>query len=202
MNKKFIVFFIGLATLYGSTAMAGDNWKQNRHHSKSKFIDYAEVVDIEPIYRTVLITVPEKECRPKETHRTTKYRTNNATGNMVLGGIIGGVVGNIVGNRMGRKAGHNKARGIATVAGSIIGATIGHDLAKPTHAQTEKVRYVQNCNTHVRQREEYRLDGYQVTYRYRGEQFTTHMDEKPGRHIKVTVKLTPAHHSKFRIIAP
>ena len=36
-----------------------------------------------------------------------------------------------------------------------------------------------------------RINGYQVTYEYRGQQFTTLMNENPGPFVKVRVSVEP-----------
>ena len=184
MNKLFIVFFIILTIVIGPTTMAGDKEKHNKHQSKAKFVDYARVVEVEPIYRKVRITIPEEECWQEKTHRPKKYRSqHNTTANIVVGGIVGGVIGH--------QLGHGRSRDIATVAGNVIGASIGHELANHSKTAINKMSYTKRCNTHKRQRKVRRLDGYWVTYRYKGEHFTTRMQEKPGRRIRVMVKITP-----------
>ena len=184
MNKHFIVFFITLVMVVGTTAMAGDKGKHNHNRSKAKFVDYARVVEVEPIYRKVRISIPKEECWQEKTHRPMKYRTqHNATANIVVGGIVGGVIGH--------QLGHGRSRDIATVAGSVIGASIGHELANHTKTAVTKMSYTKHCNTHRRQRKVRRLDGYWVTYRYKGEHFMTRLQEKPGRRIRVMVKITP-----------
>jgi len=184
MKSKFILFFTVVAIVIGPTAMAGENWTANKHRSQAKFVDHARVIKIEPIYRTVRISLPEQECWQEKIHTPVNYRSNkHSTGSMVVGGIIGGVVG--------RQVGHGKSRDIATVAGSVIGATIGHNLANNPQTSVNQIRYERRCKTHARPRSESRLDGYWVTYRYKGEIFTTRMDERPGRRIRVMVNLMP-----------
>jgi uncharacterized protein YcfJ len=50
-----------------------------------------------------------------------------------------------------------------------------------------------NHQTH----EEERIDGYHVTYRYKGEIFTTRLPYDPGDRLKVQVSVTPVRGMKF-----
>ena len=154
MNKHFIVFFIIMAIIVGpTTAMAGDKREHNKHRSKAKFVDYARVSDVKPIYRKVRISIPEEECWQEKVLKPMKYQTqHNATANIILGSVLGGVVGHQVG--------HGKSRDIATVAGSVIGATIGHELAHHSKTAVKKVGYRKHCKSHKHQRKIRRLDDY------------------------------------------
>jgi uncharacterized protein YcfJ len=101
----------------------------------------------------------------------------------VVGSVLGGVAGNQVGKGRGRDA--------ATVAGALLGAAIAHDL----HDRPSRVHYdtVERCRDVTRYREEERIDGYRVTYRYKGETYTTRTDHDPGDRIRVRVDVRPVH---------
>ena len=51
---------------------------------------------------------------------------------------------------------------------------------------------MQRCATHYVTEERRDLEGYLVTYRYAGRQYTTRTHQHPGKRIRVRVEVTPA----------
>ena len=109
----------------------------------------------------------------------------------IAGGVIGGVVGRQFGSGNGRDA--------MTVLGTLIGASIGHEAGRREHHDYDdyghaRVRShpIERCETHYTTREERELDGYRVTYRFAGREYTTRTQEHPGNRIRVRVDVTPA----------
>ena len=94
--------------------------------------DYAEVIDVDPIYRQVRVSVPRRECcteiYAEPRHPVYRQGDRPAAGPMILGGLIGAVVGHQFGHGRGRDAG--------TVAGAVVGAAIGHDAAQRRAGRT------------------------------------------------------------------
>lgn len=148
------------------------------------FKDYAQVTDVEPIYSIVRVSTPQRECwdRPR---RTTSYRGNDSYTEMIAGGLIGGVVGNQFGKGNGKTA--------MTVAGTLLGGSIGRDLGNRP-SSTTSYDSGRECQMTERYHEEERLDGYQVTYKYKGNTYVTEMDEHPGKRIPVEVTVRPAYY--------
>ena len=147
------------------------------------FFDYADVVRVEPIVRNVRISQPREECWEEEIPvYHSEYRSATP---MILGGIIGGVVGSTMGKGDGRTA--------ATVAGTVLGGSIGRDVG---HANRRPENYTTAVETRCRQvadyREEQRIEGYDVTYRYQDAQYTTRMPNDPGPRVRVRVTVQPA----------
>lgn len=144
------------------------------------FYDKARVINVKPIVEIVEVPVEDRECWTEEVTGT-RHRNNSGAG-MVAGTIIGGVLGHQVGRGDGKK--------VATVAGTIIGAAVGNEMGKKQrhqpYAHTEH-----HCRVSEEYYEEERIRGYQVTYRYGGETFTTEMDRDPGKFLRLRVKLTP-----------
>lgn len=172
MNKRLLLIplIMGLAS---APLYAGDH---NRHGG---FRDKARVVDVTPIMEIVEVPTERRDCWTEEVHGT---HSGNSGAGMIVGGIIGGVIGNQIGRGDGRK--------VATVAGTVIGAAVGADADR----HSRSVPY-SNTEHHCQVRTDYvqeeRLRGYQVTYRYHGETFTTEMDHHPGKFIPVRVHVTP-----------
>ena len=145
--------------------------------------DYAEVVRVEPITRTVRISVPREECWEEQVPvYESGYRSATP---MILGGIIGGVVGHTMGKGHGKDA--------ATEAGTVLGGSVGRDIGEQ-HRTPDGYRTVQEtrCRMVDDYREEQRVEGYRVFYRYQGEDYETRMPQDPGERIRVQVSVQPA----------
>ncbi len=178
MKNIIIASIIGIMSITATSAYASHGEHNDR--SSSSFYDRARVTNVEPIYTTVRISTPHRECYTREV-RSEHYNQGNKAASTVLGGIIGGAVGHNVGR-------HKKG---ATVAGAIIGAVVGNELGKKGGQRHEQVRYEDVCDTTRTYEEEQRIDGYNVTYRYKGEYFTTRMDQRPGKRLRVRVHVSP-----------
>ena len=142
--------------------------------------DYAKVVSSRPIVRYVTVNTPVRECW-QETEYYSGYESRpGAPARTLAGAIIGGVVGHQFGSGRGKDA--------ATVAGSMIGAAIGHGPVR----RVDYSRPVERCATRYERRQEQRIDGYEVVYRYKGQKYSTRMPYDPGTKIKVRVDIRPA----------
>ncbi|MDD2914784.1 MAG: glycine zipper 2TM domain-containing protein [Gallionella sp.] len=96
------------------------------------------------------------------------------------GGIVGGLAGALLGSQIGGGTG-NKA---ATAAGGVAGVLIGDSVANPNQARTEQV---ERCRQVESTREV--IKGYNVTYRYNGQDITTTLPYQPGSTIRVGVSV-------------
>jgi len=170
---------ISLSSNVASAQHIDHDIKNNFFYSKAK------VINIEPIIRNVQVTTPKKECWQEEITRPVYTQHNSGHGKTLVGGIIGGIVGNQFGRGDGKRA--------ATVVGSIIGAAVGNDIAKKSRYTTrsERVDVEHHCRVTQITHSEQRTEGYWVTYRFKGEMFTTRMDQQPGKKLKVRVQVTP-----------
>lgn len=166
-------------TLVSATAMAGDRYDDDdyRYYKKGDR-DRARVTHVEPLYRTVTVTTPERECW--EEPRRYQHGHKSYTGT-IAGGIIGGVLGNQFGGGSGNTA--------MTIAGTLLGGSVGRDMSN--RHQNVDYGYEEHCRVVERQRREQRIDGYEVTYRYHGRTYTTLMDHHPGKFIPVDVHVEP-----------
>lgn len=176
--KSPVVFTAILIGVFSATAFAGPY----RH------TDYARVVAVEPIYRTVERTVPQQECWVETVREEVPvYTASSATGTIV-GGIVGGAIGHVVGH-----GGSNKKLGAAV--GTVLGMSVGNDLSRNRHGggYTEiSYRDVERCEVRHAVQTERRLLGYDVTYQYQNQRYTTRMGRHPGKRIRVAVDVSPA----------
>ncbi|NOZ53752.1 MAG: glycine zipper 2TM domain-containing protein [Gammaproteobacteria bacterium] len=185
MITRLLTIIILTATVtFPLFAIAGHG-HDNHHGTKHKHFDYAKVIDVDPIYKTIRRSTPEQQCWYEDVHKPITRRIHHHnTDNVLIGGIIGGVIGHHLGE------GHNK--NVATLAGTIIGSAIGHNTGAQTiHTGEYQISQERHCETRTTYRTEERLQGYRVTYRYKGELFTTKMQHHPGKRIRVKVQITP-----------
>ena len=144
------------------------------------YVDNARVRSVDPQYESV--SVPRQECSRQWINETRRVGRHNY-GGAVIGGVAGALLGNQVGGGHGREA--------ATALGAVVGAFTGDGMANRDRGeQFEQVpREVTTCRT-VNEVQS-RIVGYQVSYEYRGQQFTTLMRENPGPTLQVRVSVDP-----------
>ncbi len=183
MNKQHLIASLGISGLIFATLLSSSAQASHiSHHANNSYTDQARVIQVDPIVRYVNVSTPEKSCwKERLTH--TRYDNNNTVGQTILGGIIGAAIGNNIGHGRGRKS--------RAIAGAIIGSTVANHNASRGTRSYQDVRYEDRCEvSHVSHTEE-RIDGYNVTYKYRGQRYTTRMPYRPGKHISVRVKVEP-----------
>ena len=166
---------------FSATSVSSNGYARSR----GPVYDYAQVVSARPIVRYVTITTPVKECWQETQHYTVNHRAPGAAGSTLFGALVGGVVGHQFGSGRGNDA--------ATVAGTLLGAAIANDAVNRNGGsyQTTHARPVTRCETQYREREEKRIDGYDVVYRYRGQKYATRMPHDPGNRIRIRVDIRP-----------
>jgi uncharacterized protein YcfJ len=147
------------------------------------FQDSAKVIEAEPIYRTVEISVPERRCWDEEVRH--QHANRHGYTGTVLGGIIGGVMANKI------SSGRGRGKDVATVAGALLGSAIGHDISHKNSRGYTTTSLERRCEVTHRTQYEEELVGYDVTYRYKGRLFTTRTREHPGKRIPVSVNVRP-----------
>lgn len=173
MNSKRMIVRLAAAAALLSVSLGAN--------AQRPVYDYARVISSQPIIRYVTVQTPVRECWQDTGYYTSHHKTRGST---LVGAIIGGVVGHQFGSGHGKDA--------ATVAGTMIGAAIGHDAGHRRHGRGKYSRPVQRCETHYQNRQERRIDGYNVVYRYHGQKYATRMPYDPGRNIKIRVDIRPA----------
>jgi len=199
-----------------NVALAGDT--NSRRHS---FTEYATVIDVEPIFKRIRHEKPQQECWiEQEEHVVIREGSNRSFGHTqersnsrnYSGGdaLIGGLIGGVIGNQLGKKSSRG-ARNGATVAGAIVGSVIAnearsddvgrhrrHKRRNERHRTTPQrvvtTRPVEHCKETMHTSYEQRVQGYNVTYEYRGRTLQTRMKRDPGDQIELHVNVTPSGH--------
>lgn len=145
--------------------------------------EYARVIHVEPIIRRVEVRAPARECWEEEvSYAVPAGQRRDAAGSMIVGGIIGGVIGHQFG------AGHGNDA--ATLVGTLIGASLAHDAAHRSARDSRyETVYEERCRVARRTHVEEHIDGYRVTYRYRGDVHTTRLPYDPGPQVRVNIDI-------------
>ncbi len=150
------------------------------HRGSQEYV-YAKVVDVQPVVRYVDVQRPRQECWDEVVH--VREGRARVAGPALAGGVIGGAIGRQFGGGSGRDA--------LTIAGAIAGSAIATERAVRNQSGTTRATTVSRCETvHERYREE-RVDGYRVTYQYRGRRHTIVTPEHPGSRIRLRVTAVP-----------
>ena len=144
------------------------------------FYDYAKVVSVHPVVRTVRVDEPHQYCWEEAVYRRGPRKSYTA---LIVGGLVGGVIGNQVGGGTGND--------LLTVGGVILGASIAHDIAERSLNHRYHSGIQERCQSVHDYHEEQRIQGYDVRYVYNGRSFVRRMDYPPGRKLRVRVKVTP-----------
>ena len=172
---------------YAADEDRSDRWEEPRRGDR---YEYAEVVSAEPIYRTVRIEQPRRECWDERVvyneGRDDGYWMNNGTAGGLIGAIAGGVVGHQFGSGRGKKA----ATALGAVIGAGVGQRVGVQNSRPRESY-ERVGYEERCETVTDYRTEQRVEAYDVSYRYGGRIYNTTMPHDPGNRIPVDVNVRP-----------
>jgi len=175
------------ATVVLSSNALADRGKHGRHHYEDsaavggQIYAYGKVLKVSPIYRDVRVSTPRKECW-KEPVTVTRHRGGDRGASTLAGALIGGVIGNQLGRGRGNK--------LATAMGTVIGAQMGHD-ANRGYTTESSTAYREVCQETERVNYEEVIDGYRVTYRYKGQRFHTRMPYDPGQKIKLKISVEP-----------
>jgi uncharacterized protein YcfJ len=163
-QAKLIIAALGVATL--PLAQAAD------------FEDFGRVVRVEP--RVEQVRTPRQECRTEYVQVPVQQERN--AGGTIVGGIAGALLGSQIGSGNGKVA--------ASAAGAIAGAMVG-DRVQNNGRQGSSVQEqaVQQCRTV--EAIESRTSGYNVTYEYRGQNYTSLMRNDPGNRVRLRVSVQP-----------
>ena len=172
---------------------------------------YATVIGSEPVRETTTTNTPHEVCNDVVVQERLPERDGN-TGGTVAGAVIGGLLGNQVGKGNGRKA---ATAGGAVVGGLIGNKVDKNHVGGRVVSRTERQCHTENTSSESSRVTGYNVTyrnadgttgtmrmgskpgnriamgntdkvvGYDVTYRFDGEEKTVRMDEKPGERLPV-----------------
>jgi uncharacterized protein YcfJ len=187
MNKLMIAGALAAPLAVGAAGFGGYKFAQGDLQLAGND-GYAELIAAVPVSKEVQVPTSSRECSQVPvtyTQTVQRERTSTPT-NVIVGGLIGGVIGNQVV--------HGSKRDLATAAGAAAGGYLGYERAKRrnTPETVQRTRYEERCRTVKGSHTELQPDGYDVTYRYQGQVYTTRMDTPPPARFPVTLDVTPA----------
>lgn len=184
MRAKWVPWILAATLVAGALVGAGAAMAGTPH--AARYV-YARVVDVEPIVRHVTVERPHRECW-KEHVRETGPEPFGKAGQTLAGAIVGGAVGRQFGGGDGRDA--------LTLLGSIAGAAVANERAERRAEARGRGRGrgvpVERCEVVHERVTERRVDGYRVTYRYDGRDYTMRTAEPPPDRIRLRVSVRPA----------
>ena len=169
--------------LASAVSAANNGHGHNKHHFKPRndLYEYARVTHVQPIFREVEVSRPVRECWQEPVYHT-RNQPQRSAGGMLVGGLIGGFIG--------QQFGRGNTRKLATVAATLVGAQIGYDAVSRHSGPDSRVlvRYEEHCRTRHEVSYEEVIDGYDVTYEYRGNSYQVDMPYDPGNRIKMRIQ--------------
>ncbi|MGH8454323.1 MAG: glycine zipper 2TM domain-containing protein [Nevskiales bacterium] len=186
MNKLIIAGALAAPLAVGAAGYGGYKIAQN-DAQLAENDGFAELIAAVPVSKQVQVPTSSRECSqvPVTYSETVQRERTSTPTNVIVGGLIGGVIGNQVVNGSKRDA--------ATVVGAATGGYLGYERAKRKNAPetVQRVRYEERCRTVKGSRSELQPDGYDVTYRYQGQVYTTRMQTPPAARFPVTLNVQP-----------
>ena len=136
--------------------------------------DAARVIDSQPVYAA---SGTREECWNPSQGR---FEDRNATprdSNRIAGTALGAIVGGVIGHQLGSGRGNDAA----TVGGALLGGLAGNQIER--QRQDRDDLDLSNCRTVATG--DNTLQGYDVTYEYNGQQYTTRMASQPGGFLRL-----------------
>ncbi|WP_043315540.1 glycine zipper 2TM domain-containing protein [Microbulbifer sp. HZ11] len=156
---------------------------------------YATVTGVTPIYNDIRVVEPRTQCWDQ----TVTYQQPSPAG-AIIGGLVGAAVGrNVVKGHKHRnyrhygrhhyRHHHRANKGAGMVAGAAVGAIIGSAISR--HQAPVQYGTEQRCQVVEEVSTRRELIGYDVNYRYNGQEYLIRTDHHPGDRIRVRVDVTP-----------
>ena len=189
LAKKFLAVAV-LGFLGASAALAHDNdHGRGRGHAyghgkRAAVVTYApavvsaRVVGVEPMVRYVTVDRPREQCWNEVVREP--VRPFGVAGQTAAGSIVGAAIG--------RQFGSGNDRDTLTVLGAIAGGAVAHRRAVVNEGYATRDVAVQRCETVSDRVTEQVVDGYLVTYRLDGRNYTMQTDRHPGDWVQLSAQ--------------
>jgi uncharacterized protein YcfJ len=177
-TNRVTTFTLAAVLALGTISAQAEGYYEppSRASGPASFTDTARVVSSTPIYDQV--NAPTRECWREQTGYVTQ-QNDRSYGGALLGAIVGGVVGNQIGKGGGRTA--------ATAAGAAIGAVTGDNIDNRDNTVQTRPVEEERCRTVDHWTKT--VSGYNVVYRYKGDEFATVLPYDPGATVRVNVSI-------------
>ncbi len=142
----------------------------------------AQVLSVKEVMTTV--STPREVCENVAVQRQAPVKDEHRIAGTVVGGLAGGLLGSTIGKGSGKT--------VATVAGAAAGGYAGNQVQNNMQKNDTVTTTERRCRT-VNEKSQ-KLSGYDVTYRFDGQEATARTSFKPGATLPVKdgqVDLTP-----------
>jgi uncharacterized protein YcfJ len=162
-------------------------WAGHKHRDPAPRYGYAKVVDLQPVYESVLVPEDHRVCHDQVVQqRVAEYRSPAPA---IFGAIVGGVIGNQLSRGHGdrRHHRHKHNRTAATFAGAVIGGAVASEIQYSKYPAKYYTENVQVCNTQTTWHNQEQVVAWDVSWKFRGRIYHSRMDEPPGDRIRVRV---------------
>ena len=177
--KKLAIAMASIFTVLAPVAHAAydrnGNWYNDGYQSPRERQDFARVIESRPVYEA---SNSREECwNPRAGHYEERRDGNrsNGKGGAVAGAVVGGVVGHQFDNG---SAG-------ATIGGALLGGLLGNKIQKDRNDDTPQNDLDYSRCRVIGDNSESNLQGYDVRYLYRGQEYTARMAQAPGQRLRV-----------------
>ena len=160
---KSIAFAV--ASVFAIAPMAYAQYPDAPQYREYRGDRYARVIDSTPVYAAT----SREECWNPNTGSYEERRDRHT--DIGKGAAIGALAGGVLGHQIDQGAG--------TAAGAIIGGLIGHQVEKERDTRDDldlsRCRMASDNSNAV--------EGYEVRYRYAGNEYVTRMSQDPGQRL-------------------
>jgi uncharacterized protein YcfJ len=133
----------------------------------------AQVLSAKEVMTTV--STPREVCENVAVQRQAPVKDEHRIAGTVVGGLAGGLLGSTIGKGSGKT--------VATVAGAAAGGYAGNQVQKNMQKNDTVTTTERRCRT-VNDKSQ-KLSGYDVTYRFDGQEATVRTSFKPGATLPV-----------------
>jgi uncharacterized protein YcfJ len=144
----------------------------------TEFEDYGRVVQVKP--QIEQINRPRQECR------TEYVQVQQPAQRSAGGSIVGGIAGALLGSQIGGGHGKTAATAAGAIAGAVVGDRVDNQNVQPGGVTEQAVKQCRTVDIW-----ESRTNGYEVTYDYRGRNYTSIMSFDPGQRVRLRVSVEP-----------
>jgi uncharacterized protein YcfJ len=184
LAKKFLVVAV-LGLLGAASAMAGGHDRGGRgrgnaygHYRAAPAVVSARVVGVQPMVRYVAVDRPRERCWDEVVREP--VRPFGVVGQTAAGSIIGAAIG--------RQFGSGNDRDALTVIGAVAGGAVAHRRAVVNQGYATRDVTVRRCEVVNDRVTEQIVDGYLVTYRLDGRNYTMRTDRHPGEWVQLAAQ--------------
>lgn len=174
--KRKSAIALTLATLLAAPAAMAQYYGSDRGYRRydERRGDVARVIESRPVYAA---GDRREECWNPRAGHYEEVRGEEKT-HVGKGAAIGAVAGGVVGNQA---TDHGTG---GTIAGALIGGLIGHAVEKRHNDNNDDQTDLDRTRCRVIAEGTGDLQGYDVRYAYRGQEYVARMDRDPGRTLR------------------